>query len=632
MKNLTTRACLLFFIFSSSNVVAEQTIPDIFVRNHTKHMTISGGSKNILTQQQFARTGVTTLTDALYSLAGLQLHSSSGTSNSASLSMRGFGANGSSNVLMLINGIPLTNPDLMPPSLNTVPLEDIRQVEITAGSESVLYGDQAVGGIINIITSDTPEQRVRVQCNVGSFDLRECHATLATFYQALNLRFSGMQKVTDNYRDHNVYTNSTIFAVGSYGQGKNKFAVNYKFTYENMQYPGALTAAQVRQDRRQASNNSDFFRNKNQFVHFKYSSPLKENWHTETNAFIRHMDGNGVLSADFEQSRLSLFVRPAIIAEYQKYKWTSGIDAESDKYRLSSPFGSTDNKQEKFGLFTLANVHAYSKTTFTVGARLAQQDTRLRTSLTDNNINRAFASTLGLSYDLQPQTTLYARRTDNFRFPKSEENTAGRTPLRTQRGTSYEVGALYDNDEDSASANLFVLDLCDEIAFDPFQTPTNPFGTNRNLSPTRRYGASVTAKKQVLQHLQLDGQINYVHARFQGGRNSGRRIPLVAETIARSGLSYKVSKNWSAYGEAVFTGNQFPANDDGNVTGGQGGFTTYNLNIRYQYQALSVALRLNNITNKYYYLYTVYSPNTMREFFYPAADRNITLSVHYDFV
>lgn len=629
MKNFTARVCLLFFI--STNVFARQTIPEVTISNHDKHLSRSGAAKSLLTQQQFASSGVTSLTDALYSLGGLQLHSSSGTDNSASLSMRGFGANGSSNVLILINGIPLTNPDLMPPNLNTLPLEDIRQIEITAGSEGVMYGDQAVGGVINIITNDIPEQRTRIQCNAGSYDLRECHLSISSYYQSLNYRVSAMQKISDNYRDHNEYKNSTIFANSTYINGKDRLAVNYKITDENMQYPGALTAAQVRQNRRQSSNTTDFFRDKNQFLHLKLVKLLSNTWQAETNAFVRNMDGNGNLSADFTQNRNSLFIRPSIIGEFKHCKWINGLDAETDQYRLNSSYGLTDNKQGKYGIFTLANLIITPKSQITVGSRLAQQLTRLRTTSTDNTINRAFASTLGLTHDITSNISIYLRRADNFRFPKAEENTAGHVPLRTQRGTSYETGLSFDNDIDNASMSLFLLNLRDEIAFDPYQTPQNPFGTNRNLSPTRRYGLTMSGKMNLTHGFKTDGQINYVHARFGSGMNAGKIIPLVSELVARGGLSYKLTRNWSIYGEVIFTGKQFPANDDSNVTGGQGGYTLYNFNIRYHYQSFSAALRLNNISSTAYNLYTVYSPSTFSEVFYPAPERNITLSVHYDF-
>ena len=50
------------------------------------------------------------------------------------------------------------------------------------------------------------------------------------------------------------------------------FIFDYQLANEMMQYPGALTAAQVFQDRRQAANTTDYFRDWNGLFHFKFGS------------------------------------------------------------------------------------------------------------------------------------------------------------------------------------------------------------------------------------------------------------------------------------------------------------------------------------------------------------------------
>jgi iron complex outermembrane receptor protein len=104
----------------------------------------------------------------------------------------------------------------------------------------------------------------------------------------------------------------------------------------------------------------------------------------------------------------------------------------------------------------------------------------------------------------------------------------------------------------------------------------------------------------------------------------------VSEAIIHSGLQFKLTEHWQAYAEAVYTGNQYAANDNANVTGSIGGYTVYHFNLRYQLKSFSAAFHVNNIFNKNYYYYTVYQP-MMGEFFYPAADRNVTLTATWHF-
>jgi iron complex outermembrane receptor protein len=217
MNKHTVFYCLLFTIVTTKTVFGDQTqIPDVIIKNHARHRSESGAMKQTLTRHQLAQTGAVNLVDALHATGGLQLHDPSGNGTSAALGMRGFGANASSNSLVLINGIPLSNPDLAPPDLNTLPLEDINRIDIVAGSEGVLYGDQAVGGLINIITDHTREKNLRFSCSAGSYDLRECHARYANLYRSLDYRVNVTSKATANYRQHNHYANNTVLGSASY--------------------------------------------------------------------------------------------------------------------------------------------------------------------------------------------------------------------------------------------------------------------------------------------------------------------------------------------------------------------------------------------------------------------------------
>lgn len=632
MNKHTAFYCLLFLFSCSKTAYAEQTqqhIPDVIVPNHAKHYSLSGGARHTLTQQQLALTGASSLTDALHSVAGLQLHDASGTGKFASLSMRGFGANAGSNSLILINGIPLSNPDLMPPDLNTLPLEDINHIEIIAGSESVLYGDQAVGGFINIITDDTFEKNIRLQCGLGSYNARECHARFANQFRAIDYQINATSQETDNYRNHNYANNNTLLASTSYRHDKNKLAVDYKFTNEMMQYPGALTAAQVWQNRRESSNATDYFKDNNQYLHVRYKNSIWNDWTMNTDAFLRNMSGVGVLSASFTQSRGSFFLRPSLANNNDQRKWKTGLELRDDRYHLESPFGLTNNHQTQGGIFGLVNNKLTKNLALIIGARGAQQNTQLNTNITAFTINRAAAATLGLTYSLSQELSLNIRRAGSYRFPKAEENTAGHVPLRTQRGVSYESGVTYDHADSVLDLSIYQLKLRDEIAFDPLQTPQNPFGTNTNLAPTTRTGGSIALMQKLLSHFTVDTALNYADARFTSGINAGKQIPLVSDWTARGGVLYRITNHFHAYAEAVFTGKQFPANDNGNITGGQGGYTLYNFNLNYQYQAFRASLHVNNIFNKYYYLYTVYQAPT--EYFYPAPERNVMLTASYLF-
>lgn len=627
---------LFFFILSASaadNHQQSKIIPPVTVKAaHHSQRSLTGGPNTVASRQQLAASGAVSVAQALQYLGGVQQQDTTGNGSQVMLGMRGFGVNASSNTLLLVNGIPLTNPDLAPPNLNTIPLHEIEYIEIISGSESVQYGDQAVGGVINLITRDQAREKVALSCGTGSYNMRDCYAALYHGYGRLQYNLSFSHLHTDNYRDHNDYDQNLLMGKFAFPYARGRLHVEFSLGEEDMQYPGALTAAQVRQNREQSSNDMNFFKDWNGSFHLQHRQEFNPVWRLDTHLARRVMQGHGVLYSRFTQSRITDFLKPEVSGKIGEAAVRGGVDIQNDSYRLNSLLGNTEDTQQKYGLFGIADIPVYTRVSLAIGARMAQQNSRLTSLFTNNNINRAWASTLGATYKMTPDTRWYLRRAESFRFPRADENAStppGSTGLRTQRGAAYETGMEWEHEKNAVQIGLYQLNLRDEITFDPTQTPQNPFGTNRNLSPTTRRGLTLSGKNQIAPKLTLDGQYNYVNARLQTGANAGNRIPLVSETIARAGVNYHFTDHLSAYTEGIFTGNQYPANDDANVAGKIGGYTAYNFHLRYVYNQLTASLRLNNIFNKYYYFYTVYQSDS--EFFYPAPGRNFTLTVKYLF-
>ncbi|WP_038387915.1 TonB-dependent receptor, partial [Bradyrhizobium elkanii] len=116
---------------------------------------IVGASSAVITADDIAHSPVQSLPEILAQVPGVQLQTPYGGPNGAktSVDLRGFGAFATDNTLFLLNGRRLNDVDKAGFDLTTIPLDSIERIEITRGnSGAVLYGDNAVGGVVNIIT------------------------------------------------------------------------------------------------------------------------------------------------------------------------------------------------------------------------------------------------------------------------------------------------------------------------------------------------------------------------------------------------------------------------------------------------------------------------------------------------
>ena len=146
---------------------------------------IVGASTTVITKEDIAHAPNQTIQDIIASAPGVQLTTLYGAVNGTGsvVDLRGFGAFASSNTLFLINGRRLNESDLQGVDLSTIPIQSIERIEITRGnSGAVLYGDNAVGGVINIVTKTGTgigkPYAGRVEGGVGSYGQREGNASV----------------------------------------------------------------------------------------------------------------------------------------------------------------------------------------------------------------------------------------------------------------------------------------------------------------------------------------------------------------------------------------------------------------------------------------------------------------------
>jgi len=116
---------------------------------------------NVISEEELENKGAKTIADALRSIPGVTVSNSVLKNKSSSVMIQGFEGQ---YVKILIDGVAVSAENAGAVYLERIPVENIDHIEIVQGASSALYGSDALGGVINIITKkpETGEKEIKV--------------------------------------------------------------------------------------------------------------------------------------------------------------------------------------------------------------------------------------------------------------------------------------------------------------------------------------------------------------------------------------------------------------------------------------------------------------------------------------
>ena len=184
-------ACLAFLSVVRGETISSLDTMVVTATRSQQDEISTPASIVIITADDIRHSGADNVVELLRNQGGIQISDLYGDGSRATISMRGFGGNAQANTLVLVDGRRLNNADLGNPALNSVSLKDVERIEIMRGSAGVLYGDQAVGGVINIITRRPDKLHAGLAAEAGSYGRKSVNVELSNRHDnGLGYRFS----------------------------------------------------------------------------------------------------------------------------------------------------------------------------------------------------------------------------------------------------------------------------------------------------------------------------------------------------------------------------------------------------------------------------------------------------------
>ena len=600
---------------------------------------------SIVNRGEIEASGAQSLAELLRTRAGVHVSDLYGDGSGATIDMRGFGATAVSNTLVLVDGRPLNNAgDIGALDLSLVDLKNVERVEIVQGSAGTLYGNQAVGGLINVVTRGAPGRfEAEIGASYASYNTRQSMAQVGQrFNNGLGFNLRARHRDGDNYRDHNHAQMDQIDLRLEQATSHGLIFLEHGRSDEDTQLPGALFKDELEVNRKQsiAAYARDFSATQTQTTRLGLAQALSANWRFEGEATQRDNDREFITSFRFSPGTLSTQRRK--IATFNprlhgtnpcgtdQCQFTLGADLEETKYRLLTSFGPQNIDQELSGLYGQAVIPLASALAATVGARHARVSNDIFTGTTtqlDDSVNVASA---GLSWRPDADWRLFARADQNFRFAKVDEHTnpvfGQPTGLNNQTGVSHEAGAEFKRGTSLIKAVLYELKLEDEIAFD-----ASGF-FNVNLPRTQRRGLLLESFWPAARDWSLQGAYTWTDGKITAGANQGKRIPLVPRSQVRLAADWRFADAWSWRMEGQWVGAQVNGSDFANTFPRLSAYAVANLNLRYRHKELELGMQLNNLFDRAYSETGAIGPDatfTTRDAFFPAPERHLRLTLGY---
>jgi iron complex outermembrane receptor protein len=651
-----------------------QTLPLLSVTSSRIGAGIVGASTSYITAEDIERSPERSLAGILSREPGVQVTNLFGSVNGArsSVDIRGFGATATSNSLVLINGRRINDLDLVGFDLAAIPRESIERIEITRGnSGAVLYGDGAVGGVINIITKAgvALPPSLRVDGAFGTFNYTEGNLAVRGSNGPWSAAAFGNVIYSDGYRENNHYRQQNAIGDVRYVIDQGSVYFNVSADNQHVGLPGArrvepsIGLNQLITNRRGAATPFDYA-DKRGFNATAGITHMLAPWaelivdggvRTKNEQAAFHgsfLDPTGPdprAAVDTNLTTVSVTPRIKLNSVINGVPWNSlgGVDYyrasyDSDRplFPYAPPIHRYDLAQSSLAAYWMQTVTVLPSTDVSGGFRIQRTSISAADAFDPNApgaipvacfppfgcfgdlagipLDKSETNTayhVGIEHRINDAVAVFGRIGKSFRVPNVDERIAMVTSLNAEP-TTFDLRTQQSHDIEGGvrlrPGPLYVQwSIYDMRLTDEihFRFGPNFIASNTNLDPTHRYGSELIASYQVTDNIRLKGGLAYTRAVFREGIFAGNDVPLVSRWTGSAGLAWNIwDKRLVFDGVVRYIGERRMDNDQANVQPMIPAHTIVDVRLGGEIDRFFWSLAVQNLFDVAYFDYSIASP------------------------
>ena len=573
-------------------------------------------SVEVFDQERLQATGATNLYEAMQYGTGIMVNQyGTGGSSMGNMTSKVAIRGNTNGTLVLVNGIPINIRGTY--DLNDIPVENVERVEIVRGGGAVLYGSDATGGVINIITKK--ERQNFVKAGIGNYGQQEYVASV----QADKLGFSYKYSKWGEVNDMGMRKSDGKFDRTWEGPENNNFELTYKFndnlslmaSHNESKYNylttigkpgmrGAYTPANdteqdVKRNNIQLAYEDDGFK---ATAYYLDRDREKNGKLLSNGAFYNHDDEKSMnygldLQKSYELKDATLLVGASYQSENYKSEEESQAYDKDENVNGARAFDSTGGNQSRdnYSVYLQYDKKLSEANSVVLSARESWTNNSPTGDEFDN-----FSGQVQFIHKLNDNESLYASAGQSFKMPTLYQNykNDGASDLKPQEGTHYEIGWKKDID-DNRSLRVALFDYEVENNISASWNGSDFDYTNENIKnkgieleysmfANKGFGYNVSASYGNPEAQTIDDGFDY------GWQKDNSQFEM------KAGLTYRMDK-WKAAMNAAYVNGRhgYKAKSEKVTEFDAKAYLLTNINVEYQAQKdLAFFATINNIFDR----------------------------------
>jgi len=597
----------------------------------TTPLRVSEKAKNVIadttviTSDEIKRAGLSSLPQLLQQQPGIEVSNTGGPGKASSINIRG---TSSTHSIILIDGLRVGASTLGTTAIQNIPLSQIERIEIVRGPVSSLYGQDGIGGVIQIFTKKGKKGfHPYVSAGYGRYQTKEMAAGVSAGNDSTSfaLNLSGMN--TDAFSafvpNDNAFANTPNLDDDTYRNRSVTSNLTHQFTDKvNIDFQYYLSTGRNMFDNSFAS--ATYLNYKDKTKQEAYSTKLTGNISDDWESSLKIGKGTDLLSAQQKNNNITFVDEAGVVDKFEtsqyQLAWQNNINFDYGSLVLLY-----DYLKEEIDTTTAYDKDDRDNNGFVIAYNTQYEEHTLQTSLRED-INSQYdnetTGSIGYAYQINDQWkasssfgTAFVAPSFNFLyFPFGTPN----PDLKPETSKNIEASLNYSENSTSVSLTAY-QNTIDNFIISNFDTGFTP----ENLNKARIQGMTLAAD-HFFGNLQLKGSVTN---ESPNNEDTDKDLPLRANLYGSAHLNYYV-QDWIFGVEQISSGSRY---NDANNTVEIAGYMLTNLVTNYVFnEKFTVNVRLDNALDKDYALAYTGNPSTTG-YAYQTPGRSLSANLRYDF-